>query len=92
VIRFVDIRNQGTGRRFAFWDTISDQFLTFSGEQAWDTWEELEDSVTEQSGRLSFGGVLADRRTALLGRLRGLCPPWAFDGGEDDVEGWYRNT
>lgn len=73
--RFVDIRNQGTGCRFAFWDTISDTFDMFSGTQAWDSWNDFaEDYIGKE-----------------LERYRGLCPDWVHDGKEDDIEGWYES-
>jgi hypothetical protein len=37
MIRFIDLRGQGIGHRFAFWDTGRDQFYEFCSEQAWDT-------------------------------------------------------
>lgn len=43
MIRFVDIRNQGVGSRFAFWDTITDRFVEIEGEQAWDNWDDFFD-------------------------------------------------
>jgi len=44
VIRFIDLGDQileGT-REFAWWDTITDEFLEFSGDQAWETWKDFE--------------------------------------------------
>jgi len=42
MIRFIDIRNQGTGNRFAFYDTVTDEFLKIGGEMAWVNLEEFE--------------------------------------------------
>ena len=36
MIRFIDLRGQGTGYNFAFWDTTADRFCEFFGDQAWD--------------------------------------------------------
>lgn len=36
MIRFIDLRGQDTGYRFAFWDTVKDQFMTVNNDQAWD--------------------------------------------------------
>ena len=60
--RFVDIRGQGTGSRFAFWDTIHDQFETHGTEMAWDAVDEF---------RQAYQGDELDRYVS-------LCPPWAF--------------
>src|SRR5262245_51458564 len=75
MIRFVDIRNQGVGARFAFWNTTSDQFLAVCGEQAWNNWEEFLGS-----------GPSAD----LADRVFSLCPKWVHEpDARDDVEGWH---
>ncbi len=71
MIRFIDIRNQGTGARFAFWSTVTDQFIEISGYQAWNSWAELEDMTD----------ITHD-----LPRLKALCPEWVNDGCEDDLE------
>ena len=76
MIRFIDIRNQGVGSRFAFWDTITDRFLEIEGEQAWDNWDEFLEVAKGHS---------------LLKRLKDLCPDWVFDGGKDDIEIWYES-
>lgn len=60
--RFIDLRGQSTGYRFAFWDTIVDRFEIHDGEQAWDTFTE-------------FAEVY---RGSELGRYRVLCPTWVF--------------
>lgn len=36
MIRFIDLRSQDVGRKFAFFDTVSDRFREFDAEQAWD--------------------------------------------------------
>ena len=59
--RFIDLRNQGTGYRFAFWDTVTDRFEQFGGEQAWDTFDEFADAHE------GFD----------LERYERLCPDWA---------------
>jgi hypothetical protein len=78
MIRFVDIRNQGVGYRFAFWDTTVDRFVEVNGNQAWDNLEDL-----------SRDAEATAAKHHLLGRLKSLCPKWASDGMEDDVEKWY---
>lgn len=51
MIRFVDLRGQGVGYRFAFWDTCSDRFREFDGEQAWDSVEDFTVAFNESSSR-----------------------------------------
>jgi len=69
--RFIDICSQGTGYRFAWWDTTVDKFEEFQTEQAWDTWED-------------FANVCQPEE---LDRYRGLCPSWVFEPfTEEDKE------
>ena len=60
--RFIDLRGQDTGARFAWWDTEYDAFERHSGSFAWDTWQEFE----------------ADFNGAALIRYKSLCPDWVF--------------
>lgn len=41
--QFIDLRGQGTGGRFAFYDTNSDMFETFGGEQVFESFDEFVD-------------------------------------------------
>jgi hypothetical protein len=67
VIRFIDLRRSDTGHRFAFFDTVTDRFVTICGEQAWadagDLWQ-----ICRMMG-------VAD---AYQQRLRRQMPKWAF--------------
>ena len=49
MIRFIEIGNQivygGSITHFAWWDTVTDSFMTFNGEQAFETWEDFEASL-----------------------------------------------
>ena len=65
MIRFVDIRGQGTGYAFAFWDTVTDRFCEFGGEQAWEGMEDFVESF----------GVSGD-----VERFVRLMPDWAKVG------------
>lgn len=66
MIRFVDMRHaDAAGYRFAFWDTVRDQFVAIDGWQAFETWDEFEESH-KGSGYHE------------LERFRGLCPEWVF--------------
>lgn len=74
MIRFVDIRGQGTGNRFAFWCTVMDKFIEIDGEHAWNNWNDFME-VAEGDLRVES--------------FKGLAKEWVFDNGEDDVEAWY---
>lgn len=76
MIRFIDIRGQGTGSRFAFRDTITDRFIEIGCEQAWNNWDEFAEAAEGRSD---------------LDRFKSLCRDWAFDNGEDDVVGWHES-
>ena len=72
--RFIDLRGQDTGFRFAWYDTCTDEFERFNGNQAWDDMAE-------------FGFDFAvDRKSdkAQLERYCGLALPWAFESSPDD--------
>ena len=62
MVRFVDLRGQDIGYRFAFWSTCPDRFLCYQEQQAWDTFEEFE--------KIFIGSDLE--------RFRSLCPDWVF--------------
>lgn len=73
--RFIDLRGQHTGHRFAWWCTVRDCFEPFGGDEAWDTWDEFAESVSLSSVPVP------------LERYRGLCPAWAFEPDPDNDEG-----
>ena len=66
MIRFIDIRGQGTGSNFSFWDTVKDEFIGKPNEYAWTDWVDFvgSDVVSEKD----------------LERYKVLCPEWAFNG------------
>lgn len=68
--RFVDIRGQDTGLRFCFFDTGIMKIESYSGNNAWDTFEELESDI--MSDRPTYQAL------ELVERYRGLTPEWAF--------------
>lgn len=86
MIRFVDVRGQGMGARFSFWDTTRDTYCAFGGCQAWTSFQEFSDDFASE------GGVYADSvRTSGIERFRDVCPDWVNDGkpdvdADDDVE------
>lgn len=66
MIVFVDLRQaEIVGHRFTFWNTVSNQFIIFQDEQAWDTWEHFVEAV----GNLLWVD---------LPRFKKLTPKWAF--------------
>lgn len=75
MIRFIDIRNQGAGYRFAFWDTIMDRFCTINDNQVFDTVDDLKEVF-------SLGNDYLD--TYSFERFERLCAHWAFEEGEED--------
>jgi hypothetical protein len=41
MIRFIDLRRQGVGYKFAFFNTVNDKFISFNGTMAWNTKQEF---------------------------------------------------
>ena len=65
MIRFIDLRNQGTGNTFAFWNTITDKFIEFKdGDQAWYSFTDFIESA----------GPNTD-----ITRFKNLSPEWLFN-------------
>ena len=62
MIRYVPL-GEDTGYKFAFWDTIYDQFITIGPEQAWDDAADVEEAAKV------YGPVITDARLARLLRL-----------------------
>lgn len=75
MIRFIDVRNQETGYRFAFFDTVRDKFCEFGGDQVWDSMEDFKwsFSVSVTEGLIS---------SSEIDRFVGLMPDWALGGDE----------
>ena len=71
MIRFIDLRHheRDIGERFAWWCTITDQFITRGGEQAWTTMAEFRESFLD-------GRPASIHRP--IGRFEALAPEWAF--------------
>lgn len=46
MIRFVDLSSSHTGHQFAWYDTVRDKFLDFSGQCAFDSWEDFKSCYT----------------------------------------------
>lgn len=64
MIRFVDLREQDIGYRFAYFDTVTDCFVKYGGVQAWDDFYEFQ---------LDYDG-------GDLLRFRNVTPDWALKG------------
>ncbi len=62
MIRFIDLRGQDTAYRFAFFNTVNDQFVTLGTDQAWRSKADLIEGSPAGS--------------AMLERCLGLCPDW----------------
>ena len=67
--RFIDLRGQGTGMRFAWWDTVKDEFECFNHNYAWSFW-----------GAFAYD---YDASSEIL-RYRESCPEWAFTEVKED--------
>lgn len=76
MIRFIDLRYQVTQRRFAFWDTTMDEFITIAKCQAWEDWEKLEMDIRIEHG----SGVHGEH----MNRYALLCPGWVHDPPTDE--------
>lgn len=75
MIRFVDIRGQGIGSRFSFYDTIESDYINIDNCVAWDNWDQFLEWAE---------GEYID-----FDRFKKLCPVWVFDGGEDDIDAFW---
>lgn len=80
MIRFIDLRGQSTGYRFAFWCTVQDRFLPFAGEQAWDTKADFMDSFEDATSGHRTG---QPRTIQPLLRFLSLMPPWTNEPADD---------
>ncbi len=71
MIRFVDIRDQHCGGRFAWFNTVTDEFEKHGSSMVWEDWR---DFASDYCGWCN------------IERYRALCPPWAFTPAVDDDE------
>lgn len=78
MIRFVDLRGQSTGYRFAFWCTVHDRFVTFAGEQAWDTEDDFIASYQCSAKKFPLSQPLS--------RFLNLMPSWASKDPENESQ------
>jgi len=81
MIRFIDLRGDDTGGRFAFFTTVRNEFLTFNGSQ---TWQMKSDFIADFNAQ---GGEYKDSvRVSNIDRFIALIPDWA---DENEIEGEY---
>lgn len=66
--RFIDIRGQGTGYRFAWFDTGTDKFETHSDTCCWDTFDQFAKDCAKED----------------LKRYESLTPDWAKIEDKED--------
>ena len=66
MIKFIDLRGQGTDCSFAFFDTETDKFVEVSETQAWNRF----------TGFVHCCSLDYTDCDKLITRCRGLCPDW----------------
>jgi hypothetical protein len=76
VIRFIDLGKQigcddSWPREFAFFNTVTDEFITIHLNQTWSSWKEFEDSWDCDS---CFNSTYTE-----IDRFKSLCPEWVFE-------------
>ena len=80
MIRFIDLRGQKTGYRFAFWDTTQDKFTEFGGDSAWNNDVDFFEAFNID------GGYYVDHiREAGIERFSALMPEWTNDSPDSDI-------
>lgn len=69
--RLIDLRqhHEDTGYNFAWWDTVTDKFESHCSQQAWETWEEFKDCISQKN----------------IERYKNLCPEWVFKLKNTDI-------
>lgn len=76
MIRFVDLRGQGIGRSFTFWDTSVDGIVEVNNNTHWMNWKEFEEDFINYLG---FDGTLRQHDQQRLQRFKNLCASWVFE-------------
>lgn len=75
MIRFVDLRDQDIGARFAFYNTISDTWIEAEDlGTCWQTWPEF---------RAAYSNIW---NADFLDRLEGLTPAWAHRPEDEKLD------
>lgn len=84
MIRFIDLRGQGTGYRFAFWDTVFDRFVRIAGDEAWDDAADFRDAF-DMMGQPYEDGV----KSSGVERFVALMPDWAHNLDHEKTSHFY---
>ena len=75
MLRFIDLKGQLTDgdADFAWYDTITDKFLTFSGNQTWSSWDDfaVDYEISEQFPLSRFKPLFRDDIAMTLERRNG---------------------
>jgi len=67
MIRFIDVRGQGTGSKFSFYCTIGCEYIYQDTCCVWDSWEEFAiDAASDGSEETN------------LCNYKSICPQWVF--------------
>jgi hypothetical protein len=77
--RFIDLRGQGTGSLFAWYDTVRDEFKRFSyGSQDWSSWREFVHDFSDHYWKRHPGPDRGSKEDfeAKLQRYKSLLPDW----------------
>ena len=81
MIRFIDLGDQLLygDPHFAWFDTVSDMFIEYSGEMVWDNWKDFEasfncDAINQSEYLLGGDGKLYIENTRPIDRFKGLFP------------------
>lgn len=71
----IDLRGQGAGWNFAFFNTKTNRFIEIYGKSVWNTFDDLADDL-----RLEAYDFCADSGESIR-RYYGLCPDWVKELG-----------
>ena len=75
MIRFIDLRGQGTGCTFAFFNTVTNRFIKIGNVEAWEDFNDFRDSY----------GIVKPK-TENVNRCIKLCPPWTLWIATDEIK------
>lgn len=70
MIKFIDLRDQDIGVRFAFWDSDKNKFVGSTVHNAWNDWDDFKET---------YGWSELYLDAFLL-----ICPKWVFDKEIED--------
>ena len=81
MIRFIEVGNQvlDDERYFSWWDTITDGYLEFNGEQMWETWDDLLTDYLQGDDHRDPTVLVNMYEVEFIERLWGLYPRYRKD-------------